>query len=150
MLNNTRKARFTDLESIVRLFDAYRVFYHKTSDFEGATAFIETRLKEEDSVIFVVEVSGNIVGFTQLYPIFSSTRMQRLWLLNDLYIDTNFRGQGHSKSLINIAKFHAESTHAAGLLLETDKDNSIGNRLYQKEGFDLVHTNFYFWTNQTS
>ena len=35
------------------------------------------RFENKDSKIFVKEDSGILVGFVQLYPIFSSTKMQR-------------------------------------------------------------------------
>ncbi len=72
--------------------------------------------------------------------------MKRLWLLNDLFVAKEFRGQGISKLLIERAKQLAEQTHAAGLLLETEKTNEIGNQLYPSAGFNLEANNFYFWS----
>lgn len=145
--HNIRQANHSDLESVAELFDAYRVFYKKTSDIAGARAFITSRLNNADATLFVVENKSGIIGFTQLYPIFSSTRMQRMWLLNDLFVHPDHRGHGYSKHLLNAAKHFAKTTEASGLLLETDKDNVIGNKLYPQEGFKSVETNFYFWEN---
>ena len=91
---------------------------------------------------------NQLVGFTQLYPIFSSTRMQRMWLLNDLFVHADHRGKGISKALIEKAKELARSNNAAGILLETEKNNDIGNQLYPSVGFELEGNNFYFWTNK--
>jgi len=136
------------INGLVELFDAYRVWYRKPSDKSTAHTFLLERMANNESVIYVCENNaGNLVGFTQLYPIFSSTRMKRMWLLNDLYVDSNFRGQGISKMLINAAKTLAKSTDAAGILLETEKSNDIGNKLYPATGFELETNNFYFWTN---
>lgn len=130
------------------LFDAYRVFYRKEADPTGALAFIKNRLQKQDSVIYAaVSEKDKIVGFIQLYPSFSSTRMQRLWILNDLYILPEYRGQGISKLLINRSKKLCTETNACGLLLETEVNNHIGNRLYPACGFQLEKNNFYFWTN---
>jgi hypothetical protein len=42
----------------------------------------------------------------------------------------------------------AKLTNAAGILLETEKENKIGNQLYPSSGFGLYDkTNFYFWDN---
>ena len=114
----------------------------------GAENFLKERLKNQDSEIFVAEENGILTGFTQLYPLFSSTRMKRYWLLNDLFVNENHRGKGHSKALIESAKELCIETKACGILLETDKTNEIGNQLYPSCGFEhYTHANFYEWTN---
>jgi GNAT superfamily N-acetyltransferase len=143
-----RKATTSDIDSLNRLFDLYRVFYNQERNLEASKSFLLARFENEDSKIFVAEDSGILVGFVQLYPIFSSTQMKRLWLLNDLFVDERFRGKGYSKSLIVAAKDLAIETNSAGLMLETDKSNLVGNNLYPSVGFNLDKThNYYFWTN---
>jgi GNAT superfamily N-acetyltransferase len=145
----TRKANIQDIRQLSELFDQYRVFYHKDSDIPAAENFLKERIGKEDSEIFVAENDGKLVGFVQLYPLFSSTRMKRYWLLNDLYVNENHRGKGYSKQLIEEAKELAKSTDACGILLETGKSNDIGNKLYPACGFEIYdEVNFYEWTNQ--
>ena len=148
-MTEIRKATIKDLKFVVELFDQYRVFYEKKSDEIKAEEFITERLKLDDSKIFVAETDNrNLVGFVQLYPIFSSTRMQRLWLLNDLFVDSDFRGKGLSKMLIEKSKELCKQTNACGLILETAKSNIIGNELYPKVGFCLDNEhNYYSWDN---
>lgn len=147
-MKNTRKATSEDLEQLSVLFDQYRIFYHKESDIPAAENFIKERIQNNDSEIFVAENSGVLTGFVQLYPIFSSTRMQRYWLLNDLYVNESHRGKGYSKELIEAAKDLCRSSNACGMLLETGKSNDAGNRLYPSCGFKIYDTvNFYEWTN---
>lgn len=149
-MKNTRKATLQDLNQLAELFDHYRIFYHKDSDIPEAEIFLRERIKNQDSEIFVAENKGELVGFVQLYPLFSSTRMKRYWLLNDLFVSKNYRGKGFSKQLIEEAKKMAKSTHSAGILLETGKSNDIGNRLYPSCGFELYdEVNFYEWTNNS-
>lgn len=137
------------LDMLVPLFDAYRVFYQKPSNPGAARSFLEERLQNEESVIYLAVENDKAIGFTQLYPLFSSTRMQRLWLLNDLYVSPAYRGRSISKQLIDKAKELVRATNAAGLQLETAKDNHIGNRLYPAVDFELnTDFNFYFWVNQ--
>lgn len=148
-MKNTRKATVQDLNQLAELFDQYRVFYHKESDVPAAENFLKERIDHKDSEIFVAEHDGKLTGFVQLYPIFSSTRMQRYWLLNDLYVNGDHRGKGYSKELIEEAKELCRSTNACGVLLETGKSNDVGNRLYPACGFELYDSvNFYEWTNR--
>ena len=145
---NYRKATLKDLDSLSELFDAYRMFYHKSTDLEGAKTFLEARISNKDSEIFVAENPVNkLLGFTQLYPLFSSTRMKKYWLLNDLFVHPDARGNGISVALIQKAKILVVESNACGMYLETDKTNLIGNNLYPKTGFKLNTTaNFYEWT----
>lgn len=148
-MNTTRKAKPEDVSQLSELFDQYRIFYHKDSDIPAAKRFLTERIEHKDSEIFVAEEDGSLVGFVQLYPLYSSTRMKRYWLLNDLYINENYRGKGYSKELIEQAKELAKSTNAGGILLETGKSNDIGNQLYPSCGFELYDSvNFYEWTNK--
>ena len=143
------QANETHIDQVVNLFDAYRVWYGKPSDKDAAHDFLLERMKSKESIIYVAEdENGKLVGFTQLYPIFSSTRMKRMWLLNDLFVQPESRGKRVSKILINEAKKLAKSNNACGILLETEKSNDIGNHLYPSMDFELEGNNFYFWTNK--
>ncbi len=144
-----RKVKNTDLEQITELFDAYRIFYRNNSDKYGAKKFLAERLKNKDSEIFVCETNeNNLVGFVHLYPLFSSTRMKKLWLLNDLYVNPEYRGKGISVKFIERAKKLVADSSACAMFLETEKSNLIGNNLYLKTGFKLNEgSNFYEWNN---
>lgn len=142
-----RKTIGRELDDLVELFDQYRVFYGKNSDIKNAKLFLEERISNKDSEIFVAEnPEGKILGFVQLYPLFSSTRMKKLWLLNDLFVNSDYRGKGISVGLINKAKELVRASDACGMFLETEKSNLIGNSLYPKTGFGLNEaSNFYEW-----
>lgn len=143
---NIRTATMGDIDELVKLFDAYRVFYKQESDLKGAAQFLTDRLTFKDSEIFVASQDDELLGFVQLYPRFSSTYLKRIWLLNDLFVSSEARGKNVGVRLIERAKVLAFSTKSVGLLLETEKTNEIGNKLYPKTGFtlDTLH-NFYFW-----
>jgi GNAT superfamily N-acetyltransferase len=143
-MKNIRKATLQDLEELAVLFDQYRVFYKKKSDLNAAKDFLQARMVNKESTIFISLQDNIIVGFVQLYPIFSSTQMKRLWLLNDLFVLQTQRGKGLSVLLLETCKQFCIETEACGLLLETAKDNDIGNKLYPKTGFVLDTTHHYY------
>ena len=91
-----RPATLEDIQQLAALFDAYRIFYKKQTDIVAADKFLRERIEKKESVIFVDEVNAILTGFTQLYPLFSSTRMRRSWLLNDLFVLPVYRGLGIS------------------------------------------------------
>lgn len=129
------QATIEDLEGISHLFNGYRMFYQQTSDLEGAKTYIKNRLENKDSIIFVVKDKQEYLGFTQLYPTFSSISMKRAWVLNDLYVDTETRNQGIGNMLLHKAKDFAIETGAKSISLETAPDNYAAQRLYEKNGY---------------
>jgi GNAT superfamily N-acetyltransferase len=146
-----RSATLSDLENLTDLFEAYRAFYGKTPDREGARQFLKQRMERGESVVFIALEDGTATGFTQLYPLFSSTRMKQIWLLNDLYVAPEHRGKGISKMLLEKAKELARKTDACEVMLETAKTNDIGNQLYPSAGFELgTDFNWYHWENKTT
>tara|TARA_B100000900_G_scaffold392653_1_gene388370 strand:+ start:970 stop:1413 length:444 start_codon:yes stop_codon:yes gene_type:complete len=141
-----REAKISDLENLSVLFNSYREFYGKKSDRLIAKEFINSRITLGDSKIFICESNNDLIGFVQLYPIFSSTRVSKYWILNDLFINKDFRGKGFSKLLIRRAQDLVIDSNACGMLLETEKTNTIGNKLYPSTGFKKYNqSNFYEW-----
>lgn len=140
-----RQATKNDIEQVTDLFDLYRIFYRQESDRNAARNFLLARMDNRESEIIVAEESGKLVGFTQLYPQFSSTRMKKIWILNDLFVLEVYRGLGVAKALIKAARQFALDNQAAGLLLETEKTNEIGNKLYPACGFILYADSNFYW-----
>jgi GNAT superfamily N-acetyltransferase len=142
-----RAAVLADIESLTDLFEGYRAFYGKEAGREGAKAFLTERLTNGESVVYLAFDGDVAVGFTQLFPLFSSTRMRRIWLLNDLFVAPDYRGRGISKLLLDRAKQLAYDTDACEVMLETAKSNEVGNQLYPSAGFELGTTvNWYHWS----
>ncbi len=142
-----KSANIDNLELLSILFNQYRIFYRMPSELERTRVFLSARIQNKDSEIFTAENNkSELMGFVQLYPIFSSTRMKRLWLLNDLFVDLPHRNKQISIQLISRCKQLCRDTDACGLILETEKTNVIGNALYLKTDFilDLEH-NYYAW-----
>ncbi|MBS1520293.1 MAG: GNAT family N-acetyltransferase [Bacteroidetes bacterium] len=120
---------------IIGLFNKYRVFYKKDSDIDLAERFIKTRLGNNESVIFVA-LEGDIpVGFTQLYPKYSSVSAVKNWILNDLYVEPGYRKQGIGEMLIKTAMYFAKGDGATYVQLETAADNYTAQSLYEGIGF---------------
>ena len=131
-----KRATAADSETIAPLFDAYRQFYQQAADLDGARAYLTERLEGGESVVFFALLDdGTPAGFTQLYPIFSSTAMQRAWLLNDLFVAPVTRRAGVGRALLERAHAFAQETHAKELMLQTAVDNILAQRLYESLGW---------------
>jgi GNAT superfamily N-acetyltransferase len=138
------RATLDHLEELVPLFDGYRQFYQQVSDQAAARHFIQQRLAQDESVIFLAMLGEQASGFTQLYPSFSSVSMKRLWILNDLFVAPTARGQGIGEALLERARQFTLETGAKGLMLETAVDNLTAQRLYERLGWQR-ETQFYVY-----
>jgi ribosomal protein S18 acetylase RimI-like enzyme len=134
---NVIQAQPAHLEVVVTLFDQYRQFYKQSSDIAAARRFLNERLNKGQSVIFLALADDDAtpMGFTQLYPSFSSTSMKRLWILNDLYVAPAQRKNGVARALMERARQLAIETNAEGLTLETATDNFAAQALYESLGY---------------
>ena len=143
----TMRADINHLNLVAEVFNQYRIFYNQEDDIESCRHYLKERMENGQSVIFLSVEEGNEglipLGFTQLYPIFSSVSLKRHWLLNDLFVTEKARRRGVGKELLEHAKQLAEETHAKGLTLETDHDNYNAQKLYETFGFKK-HTEFHY------
>jgi GNAT superfamily N-acetyltransferase len=120
---------------VAPLFDAYRQFYGQAPDLEGARRFLSDRLERGESDAFAVMERGHALGFTQLYPSFSSVAMKPLWVLNDLFVAEAARRRGVGARLLLAARDHAVRTGAARLVLATAVGNLPAQALYDRLGW---------------
>lgn len=131
------------LDVATELFDGYRTFYGQTSDLRGAQTFLQERMERDESVLFMAMDGDMGLGFTQLYPLFSSVSMGSLWLLNDLYVAPEARKRGVGAALLERAREFARETGAVGLELSTAK-NFSAQRLYEKLGWERDEDYYHY------
>ena len=129
-------ADLTALPDVADLFNQYRQFYQQEDDLPRATAFIQARLVQGDSLILLARSSaGEALGFAQLYPSFSSIDCAASYLLSDLFTAPSARGQGVGRALLLAAREQALDSGRTSLTLETAVDNLTAQRLYESVGF---------------
>jgi GNAT superfamily N-acetyltransferase len=130
-----RLASIEHLEAAAELFDQYRIFYQQPSDLEAAKAFLKERFRDQDSTVFLAWENGEAIGFTQLYPSFSSVSMKRIWILNDLFVAASHRQRGVAKLLVGAAEGYGRETGAVRLALSTQISNASAQKLYESLGY---------------
>jgi len=136
---SVRRIDFEKIDEVIDLFDQYRMFYKQASDLELAKRFLIERLQNNESVIFVACIEFNdtalSVGFTQLYPKYSSVKAVKNWILNDLYVNPAYRKQGIGNKLIDASIDFAKAGGAKYVQIETATDNYTAQSLYESVGF---------------
>lgn len=132
------RADHADVDDVSPLFAAYREFYGKPDgDAERCGVFLDERLARSESIIFVARLDESVIGFAQLYPIFTSVGLARVWHLNDLFVAPGHRRAGVAKALVQHCIAFARQDGAARLTLETQATNAPARALYEKLGFVL-------------
>jgi GNAT superfamily N-acetyltransferase len=136
-----------DCPTVVDLFDAYRIYYKQASDIQGAVRYLSERLANNESIILVAKENGKAIGFTQLYPGFSSVSMKPLYTLNDLFVADSHRGKGIGGLLLEAAEAMGRNLGWKGMVLETATDNPA-QKLYERKGWnkdvEYFHYGIYF------
>lgn len=138
-----RRGNIDDLELLAPLFDAYRQFYRKPLDTALARQFLLERFERSESTIFLaIRPDGTALGFTQLYPSFSSASAARIFILNDLFVVPEARRTGVARTLLAAAKEFGRMSGAVRLTLSTEVTNTTAQALYESEGW-IKQTDFY-------
>ena len=130
-----RQATVTDLDLLVPLFDAYRRFYRQPSEPERARCFLRERFEQDQSVIFLAFEDAAAIGFTQLYPSFSSCAMARIFILNDLFVAPEARRRGAGSALLQAAAQYGRRAGALRLVLSTEIANTTAQSVYERLGW---------------
>ena len=135
-------AQLQDVQKILPL-------YQVDESAEKAEKFLTERMRNHESVIYFVEKDGMPVGFAQLYPLFCSLEMKRIWLLYDLFVAPEARKEGVAQMLLARADQLATETDSAFIMLSTATDNVRAQALYEKEGY-VRDTQFFVYNKMMS
>ena len=138
-----RRAGLADLDKAAPLFDAYRRFYGQPADLPRARRWLEERLSRGEAHVLLAERGREAVGFTLLYPSFSSVSTAPTLVLNDLYVAESARRDGVATGLLNAALETARELGALRVSLETARDNAPAQAVYRKAGWTADETQWF-------
>ena len=124
------------LDSIANLFNKYMVFYEQPSNLLKYTTYLRNRIANKDAIVFLaIDQKNNAIGFVLNYHSFSSVSLGKIVVLNDLFVDSDYRKMGVGEKLITRTIELAGEIGAVRVDLGTAKDNSTAQKLYEKVGF---------------
>jgi GNAT superfamily N-acetyltransferase len=132
-----RQATVFDLDVLAPLFDSYRRFYRKPGDLALARQFLLERFEHNESVIFLALLPDGCspVGFTQLFPSFSSASAARILILNDLFVLPEARRKKVGSALLRAAAQFGQAVGVVRMTLSTEMTNAKAQALYESEGW---------------
>ena len=124
-----------DVDSIGRLFDAYRAFYEREPDSEAARRYVSKRLRAGSSHFIKASADDRIVGFAHLSEMLDTLAMRDAWMLEDLFVDPRYRGRGVASALLQHAESFARNTNASCITLRTAHENTVARSVYETHGY---------------
>ncbi|WP_254560238.1 GNAT family N-acetyltransferase [Dyadobacter diqingensis] len=141
------KCNLNHLPQLAMLFNEYRVHFGQESDLGVSYNFLKDRLENNQATIFAAinDDSREIMGFTLLYPMFSSLKAKSTWTLNDMFISERYRKFGVATGLLEQVKEFGSDTDAQWVTLKTGIENTSAQALYEKFGFKKDETHFYYY-----
>ncbi|MFB3162203.1 GNAT family N-acetyltransferase [Neobacillus sp. 179-J 1A1 HS] len=141
-----RQAAIQDLSKLVPIFDDYREYFGQQKDPAAVNQFLFEKFEHLESVIFIAQLEDEVVGFAQLYPVFSSLTLQRVWLLNDFFIAEEFRGSGVGKQLFARVKEYTLLTRSKGIEVSVEHTNKKAWAFWENQGFKMDEEfRYYFY-----
>jgi ribosomal protein S18 acetylase RimI-like enzyme len=131
------RADLSVVSEVAPLFAAYREFYGEEYDVDASASFLVSRLARDESIVLLARSDGRPVGFTQIYPAFSSTRLTPIWILNDLFVTEAARGSGVVDELLDTAAALAAEAGCTAIELATAHTNTRAQAVYVRHGYRL-------------
>ncbi len=139
------KVTLTNLDEVLPLIREYQGFYgvEDIDDEKNKAFFSQFALNQDQGVLHLYRVQQQVVGFSTVYKGFSSTRAETVAILNDLFVQTEYRGKGYGKALLDHAITTAKSMGFSRLQWLTAESNQTAQRLYDECGAQKSAWFFY-------
>ncbi|MDM5340894.1 GNAT family N-acetyltransferase [Fictibacillus enclensis] len=131
-----RMSKKADAPQLKALMLEYIVDFYKSpkpAD-QNLDDLVAVLLEREKGLQFVAEQDGVLKGFATLYFTYSTTRADKITVMNDLYVAEDSRGTNVATGLFQACKKYTGENGYAAMLWETAQDNHRAQRFYEKMG----------------
>ena len=100
------------------------------------------RVLESGALVLLARYEGKIVGMATLVvaTVLTGTTAH----VEDVVVDAEYRGRGIGERLMKELMSRARAEGAEAMVLTSDPSREAANRLYQRLGFALGGTNYYW------
>ncbi|KAB2488372.1 GNAT family N-acetyltransferase [Priestia endophytica] len=135
--SHIRPINAADIKKLIPLVRSYIVDFYKCPNPSDEELFnhINSLIKEPSlGKQFVIERENEFLGFATLYFTFSTTKVKKISILNDLFIREDYRGKGLGEKLFEFALAYSQNNNYAVMNWKTASDNKTAQSLYNKKG----------------
>jgi ribosomal protein S18 acetylase RimI-like enzyme len=124
-----------DLEPCLDLMQAYYEFDGIEFDPTRARRALEQLIREDHGRAWTVVLEGKTAGYVIVLYGFSLEYGGCVLEIDELFIQTEFRGLGLGRTILEFVEVQAHEIGAVLLTLETESDNEKAQAFYGKHGF---------------
>jgi ribosomal protein S18 acetylase RimI-like enzyme len=104
---------------------------------QGYASFLGTQLDEQDIIILVAELEGDVIGYT--YAGVEGTDYMSLrgpaGVLHDIVVDAKHRGRGVGQMLLDATVAEFTTRGVKQIVLATAEQNPTAQRFFERAGF---------------
>ncbi|MFP3847038.1 GNAT family N-acetyltransferase, partial [Priestia filamentosa] len=114
--SHIRPINSADIKKLIPLVRSYIVDFYQCPNPSDEELFnhINSLIKELTlGKQFVIEKENEFVGFATLYFTFSTTKVKKISILNDLFIREDYRGKGLGEKLFEFALAYSQNNDYA-------------------------------------
>ncbi|MFC0189595.1 GNAT family N-acetyltransferase [Fictibacillus aquaticus] len=131
-----RPAETQDIPALKNLMLQYIVDFYQSPRPEDDKLhnLITTLIQNEKGIQFVAQQETELIGFATLYFSFSTTRADKVTIMNDLFVAEKARGTEAATALFSACEAYTKTNGYAAMLWETAADNHRAQRFYEKMG----------------
>ena len=118
-------------------FDVQRFLYPGTEPERGYASFLGAQMQDDDSVVLVAELDGQVVGYVYaaIEPLSWKELRDQAGFIHDIAVDSVARGAGAGAQLLEAAVEWLRGRGMPRVILWTAEQNSAGQRLFARAGF---------------
>jgi GNAT superfamily N-acetyltransferase len=100
---------------------------------------LEKLLAAEETYVIVAEVKGEVVAMATLQVLISTAEGGRCGLIEDVVVQSSFRGQGIGQVLMSHLVDWSQRQDLTRLQLLADRDNRPALAFYTKQGWSVTN-----------
>jgi ribosomal protein S18 acetylase RimI-like enzyme len=104
--------------------------------------YFKVMIRNPNNALFGEIKDDKIVGYLFLKMLFDDTAKEASYLIDGLYVDSNYRQLGIGGNLINEAIKYAQAKGIKYLEVNAMANNKIARELYEKYGFISYRINY--------
>lgn len=135
-----RRASFEDIPVMAALLgELFAIEDDFTVDVEKQSRGLELMLNNDEAIVLVILVHGELVGVITVQSLISTAMGDKVGLIEDFIIREEHRGMGIGKELLNALIVESEKQGLKRLALGADHRNHSAIAFYEKQGFDTSH-----------
>ena len=139
-----KPASLLHIDKILPLFSSYAKFSNIVRDEESYREFLTQQINSENTLILVAFIEQKAVAFLQVFKVHSTLAMKQSWLLNDLFVDIQYRRIKIATKLIQFLFEFAQANKVFSVKLTTEKTNFAAISLYQSQSFEQIDSHYIF------